>query len=82
MGAKAEPFWWMFAWIKMEFSKYSANLYFDFQNVLAQATPLPEEYGLARNSEGVELTPRRLVEISNDQQNNIPIPTFGSVLDF
>ena len=67
---------------KWNFSKYSLNLYFDFQNVLAQATPLPEEYGLARDSEGVALTPRRLVEISNDQQNNIPIPTFGIVLDF
>ena len=62
--------------------RFSWNFYFEIQNALAQPTPTPEEYGLARNATGQLLSPRALVLISNEDQNNIPIPTFGFVVDF
>lgn len=62
--------------------RFSWNFYFEIQNLFAQATPLPEEYGLARSETGEELSPRALVLISNEEQNNIPIPSFGFVIDF
>jgi outer membrane receptor for ferrienterochelin and colicin len=67
---------------KWNFSQYSLNLYFDFQNFLAQATPAPDDFGLARDAEGALLLPRQLVRIANDDQNNVPIPSFGIVVDF
>ena len=62
--------------------RFSWNFYFEIQNALAQPTPTPEEYGLARDTAGQLLLPRSLVLISNEDQNNIPIPTFGFVIDF
>jgi hypothetical protein len=37
---------------------------------------------LARDAEGALLLPRQLVRIANDDQNNVPIPSFGIVVDF
>jgi hypothetical protein len=62
--------------------RFSWNFYFEIQNLFAQATPRPEEYGLARNETGELIPPRSLVLISNEEQNNIPIPSFGFVIDF
>ncbi|MGC6421954.1 MAG: TonB-dependent receptor [Flavobacteriaceae bacterium] len=62
--------------------RFSWNFYFEVQNAFAQATPLPEEYGLARDEAGQLQLPRSLVLISNEEQNNIPIPSFGFVIDF
>ena len=62
--------------------RFSWNFYFEIQNLFAQATPVPEEYGLARSDTGELVLPRSLVLISNEDQNNIPIPSFGFVIDF
>lgn len=62
--------------------RFSWNFYFEIQNLFAQATPRPEEYGLARNETGELIPPRSLALISNEEQNNIPIPSFGFVIDF
>jgi hypothetical protein len=67
---------------KWNFSKYSLNLYFDFQNFFAQGTPSPDDYGLARAEDGTLLLPRQLVRIAREDQNNVPIPSFGIVVDF
>ncbi len=67
---------------KWNSKRFSWNFYFEIQNLFAQPTPLPEEYGLARSETGEELSPRALVLISNEEQNNIPIPSFGFVIDF
>ena len=67
---------------KWNFSKYSLNLYFDFQNFFAQGNPSPDDYGLARAEDGTLLLPRQLVRISREDQNNVPIPSFGIVVDF
>ena len=61
---------------------FSWNFYFEVQNAFGQPTPTPEEYGLARSEGGEIITPRSLVLISNEDQNSIPIPSFGFVIDF
>ena len=62
--------------------KLSFNFYFEVQNFLAQAIPLPEEYGLARDENGQLLVPKSLSVIDTNENNNIPIPSFGFVLYF
>ena len=61
---------------------FSWNFYFEVQNAFGQPTPTPEEYGLARSEAGEIVSPRSLVLISNEDQNSIPIPSFGFVIDF
>jgi len=67
---------------KWNFKRYSFNFYFEIQNFLAQSVPRPEEYGLNRNDEGVLILPRSLVEVDTGENDNIPIPSFGFVVDF
>ena len=67
---------------KWNFKKLSFNFYFEVQNFLAQAIPIPEEYGLNRNENGMLMDPLSLVPINVNERNNIPIPTFGFVLYF
>jgi len=67
---------------KWNFKRYSFNFYFEIQNFLAQSVPRPEEYGLNRNDEGVLILPRSLVELDTGENDNIPIPSFGFVVDF
>jgi len=37
---------------------------------------------LARAEDGTLLLPRQLVRIAREDQNNVPIPSFGIVVDF
>jgi outer membrane receptor for ferrienterochelin and colicin len=67
---------------KWNFKRYAFNFYFEIQNFLAQAVPRPEEYGLNRSETGALILPRSLVKVNTDENNNIPIPTFGFVVDF
>lgn len=67
---------------KWNFKRYSFNFYFEIQNFLAQAVPLPEEYGLNRTDNGELIFPNALVRVDINENNNIPIPTFGLVFDF
>ncbi len=65
---------------KWNFQKWSFNLFFEVQNILAQEIPTPPEYGLARDLDGNLLNPVSLTEIESD--TNTPIPTIGLVVDF
>lgn len=66
---------------KWNFKRLSFNFYLEIQNFLAQPVPRPEEYGLARNDDGSEASPRRLVAIDTNQTQT-PLPSFGFVFDF
>ncbi len=65
---------------KWNFERWSFNLFFEVQNILAQEIPTPPEYGLARDMDGNLLNPMNLAEIQSD--TNTPIPTIGLVVDF
>lgn len=65
---------------KWNFEKWSFNLFFEIQNILAQEIPTPPEYGLARDADGNLLNPLNLAQIESD--TNTPIPTIGLVVDF
>ncbi len=67
---------------KWNFKRYSFNFYFEIQNFLAQAVPIPDEYGLNRSETGALILPQSLVKVDTDENTNIPIPTFGFVIDF
>ena len=67
---------------KWNFKRYSFNFYFEIQNFLAQSVPLPDEYGLNRTEDGNLILPLNLVEVNTGENNNIPIPSFGFVIDF
>tara|TARA_B100000963_G_scaffold107006_1_gene93009 strand:+ start:66183 stop:68540 length:2358 start_codon:yes stop_codon:yes gene_type:complete len=67
---------------KWNFKRYSFNFYFEIQNFLAQSVPLPDEYGLNRTEDGNLILPLNLVEVNTGENNNIPIPSFGFVVDF
>jgi hypothetical protein len=49
---------------------------------LAQSVPRPDEYGLDRTEDGTLVLPRNLVKVNTEENNNIPIPSFGFVIDF
>ena len=66
---------------KWNFKRLSFNFYLEVQNFLAQAIPQPEEYGLQRDANGVEIQPRNLVLIDTNRSET-PLPSFGFVFDF
>lgn len=65
---------------KWNYRGLSLNLFFEAQNVLAQAIPAPVEYGLNRDEQGQVLEPQSLVAIEAD--NSTIIPSIGLVVDF
>ena len=66
---------------KWNFKRLSFNFYLEIQNFLAQAVPRPPEYGLERNADGTEVSPRNLVLIDTNRTET-PLPSFGFVFDF
>ena len=66
---------------KWNFKRLSFNFYLEIQNFLAQAVPRPQEYGLARTEDGMEVQPRELIVIDTDRTQT-PLPSFGFVFDF
>ncbi len=65
---------------KWNYQKYTLNIFFEVQNILAQEIPTPPEYGLTRDADGTLINPRSLTEI--EQNTNTPIPSIGIVVDF
>ena len=65
---------------KWNYSKWTLNIFFEIQNILAQEIPTPPEYGLARDDSGNLLNPTALTQI--EQTTNTPIPSIGIVVDF
>ena len=66
---------------KWNFEKLSFNFYIEIQNFLAQENPRPDEYTLARTDEGMDILPKKLVKIEQEERNT-PFPSFGFVFDF
>jgi hypothetical protein len=67
---------------KWNFKRYSFNFYFEIQNFLAQRVPRPDSYGLDATEDGTLVMPLNLVTVNTEENNDIPIPTFGFVIDF
>jgi outer membrane receptor for ferrienterochelin and colicin len=65
---------------KWNYSKWTLNIFFEVQNILAQEIPTPPEYGLARDDSGNLINPTALTQI--EQTTNTPIPSIGIVVDF
>ena len=65
---------------KWNYQRWSLNIFFEVQNILAQEIPTPPEYGLSRNADGSLLNPRSLTQI--EQDTSTPIPSIGIVVDF
>lgn len=65
---------------KWNFKNYAIDFYVEFQNMLAQQTPQPPEYGLNRDENGTVIAPKSLVEIKSDTGKLIP--SIGFVIDF
>ena len=65
---------------KWNYQRWSLNIFFEVQNILAQEIPTPPEYGLSRNADGSLVNPRSLTQI--EQETNTPIPSIGIVVDF
>jgi len=59
---------------------FSFSFYFEILNILAQKVPVPSEYGLARDSQGVIINPISLSEVDIDRSTIIP--SFGFSVDF
>lgn len=66
---------------KLNFKKWSLNLYLDVQNILFNDLPNTPEYGLKRNEDGTVATPRQIVKIENVDNTSV-LPTLGIVIDF
>jgi len=65
---------------KWNYQKWTLNIFFEVQNILAQEIPTPPEYGLARDDSGNLINPTALSQI--EQTTNTPIPSIGIVVDF
>ena len=65
---------------RLNFNRFSLDLYLELQNVLGQNAPSPPSFGLDRDEAGVLLSPRRLVAI--EQENSGTLPIIGFVIDF
>jgi hypothetical protein len=66
---------------KWNFSKWTFNVFFEVQNVLAQQIPEPPIYGLDRTEAGQIVNPQRVVEVK-EIANSTPLPSIGIVIDF
>ena len=59
---------------------FSFSFYFEILNILAQKVPVPKEYGLSRDNQGVIINPISLSEVDIDRSTIIP--SFGFSVDF
>ena len=59
---------------------FSFSFYFEILNILAQKVPVPKEYGLTRDNQGVIINPISLSEVDIDRSTIIP--SFGFSVDF
>ncbi len=65
---------------KWNFEKFSLNLFVEAQNILAQKSPQPTQFGLARDANGQLQQPRSLSAIPTETGQIIP--SLGIVVDF
>lgn len=65
---------------KWNFKALSLNVFLDVQNVLAQVTPAPTQFGLARDENNQIIDPRSLTAVST--ASGAVLPTIGIAVDF
>ncbi len=66
---------------KWSYRNWSLDLFFETQNVLANANPQEPSYGLDRNEAGEILLPRRLVQVNTNNSATV-LPSIGIVINF
>ncbi len=66
---------------KWNYSRWTLNVFLEIQNILGSQIPQEPEFGLARDMDGNELSPRSLVQIM-DIDNASILPSIGVVIDF
>jgi hypothetical protein len=66
---------------KWSYRNWSLDLFFEIQNVLANANPQEPSYGLDRNEAGEILLPRRLVQVNTNNSATV-LPSIGIVINF
>ncbi|MBO3697701.1 TonB-dependent receptor [Roseivirga sp. E12] len=66
---------------KWNYSKWTLNVFLEIQNILGSQIPEEPEFGLARDMDGLELSPRSLVEIMGIDNASV-LPSIGVVIDF
>ncbi len=66
---------------KWNFQKWTLDIFLEVQNILGAQIPQEPTFGLSRDAQGNELSPRALVEIMNIDNSNI-LPSIGLVIDF
>jgi hypothetical protein len=66
---------------KWSFDKWALDIFFEVQNVFAQALPGEPSYTLAKNEDGSIIFPQQLVQLPNVDTGSI-LPSIGIVIDF
>lgn len=66
---------------KWSFNSFSLDVFLEIQNILAQTSPSRPSFGLARDADGNEITPRSLVRVNGDDDASV-LPSIGLVVNF
>jgi len=67
---------------KWSFNSFSLDVFLEIQNVLAQVNPSRPSFGLERDVDGNEITPRNLVRVNGGEQEASVLPSIGLVINF
>lgn len=66
---------------KWNYANWTLNVFFEVENILGSQIPQEPEFGLSRDADGNEISPRSLVEIMGIDNANV-LPSIGIVIDF
>ncbi|OEK04978.1 TonB-dependent receptor [Roseivirga misakiensis] len=66
---------------KWNYANWTLNVFLEIQNVLGSDIPEEPEFGLARDADGMVLSPRGLVQIMGIDNSSV-LPSIGIVIDF
>lgn len=66
---------------KWNFENWTLDIFLEIKNFFGQDTPDIPQYGLARDGQGNELSPRMLIQITELESSSV-LPSIGLVIDF
>lgn len=66
---------------KWNYNKWTLNVFLEIQNIFGSNIPQEPEFGLSRDADGNEISPRSLVEIMSLENSSV-LPSIGVVIDF
>ena len=66
---------------KWNFKRFSLDIYFDVQNVLASPAPSEPAYGLDRDDQGNVIQPKTLIVVNTNETAAV-LPSLGVVVNF